>query len=223
MGSAAFAAGGAAAAGATGVSVGGYTLGTSGFVSGAISGAVGSAISSPLRQTGNMLAGWQDDFSFKEWGAEIAGGVLIGGTISGLVGLKQSGNFWWGNSVKNLPGGEIGAGIERVVNSKTISNFANDNNIYGSQKGKLSSKIVNDYYEQMVNNTFDPMLKANRIGGYTYNGKYIIGEGHHRVAAAIKYGMKTGNHNMLINMMNNGSFSTPTFNPTSFTFPKYWQ
>jgi hypothetical protein len=110
MGGAAFVAGGAIAAGATGISVGGYTLGTSGAVSGAISGAVGGAISSPLRQVGNILAGWQDEFSYKEWLGESALGFGVGGAVGGLSATFKGQNFWWGNGTKITPSGGIAIG-----------------------------------------------------------------------------------------------------------------
>ena len=102
MGGAAFVAGGAEAAGATGVSVGGYTLGTTGFVSGAISGGVGGATSSILRQVRNTIAGWQDEFSFKELIGEAILGAGIGGIFGGAGALLKRQNFWWGNGTKSL-------------------------------------------------------------------------------------------------------------------------
>ena len=101
MGSAAL--GGAAAATATGVQVGGYTLGTTGFVSGAISGTVGGAVGSTLRQTGNIVAGFQDKFSYESLLGETALGFGIGGSVGGLTALARGQNFWWGNSVKIAP------------------------------------------------------------------------------------------------------------------------
>lgn len=63
----------------------------------------------------------------------------------------------------------------------------------------------------------------DRIGGFVKNGKWFIGDGHHRVAAAIKYGMNTGDYGILTQMMNYGSFSTPPFTPTHIIFPKKWR
>lgn len=110
------AAAGVAGATATGVTVGGYTLGTTGAVSGAISGGVGAAISSVLRQAGNVAVGWQEKFSYKDWLLETVLGAGIGGAVGGLTAAFKGQNFWWGNSTKIIPtGGKAVGELENVT------------------------------------------------------------------------------------------------------------
>jgi len=129
--------------------------------------------------------------------------------------------FWWGNSVKVPPNGSVVAGLERSINGKTVSQFATDNNVFGSQKGTLSSDIIDEYYKKFSSPGFDPTAPANRIGGYFKNGRYIIGEGHHRVAASIKLGMKTGDFKVFNQLINNGLWTKPSINPNYLPFPKF--
>jgi len=140
MGGAAFAAAGsAAAAGATGVTVGGYTLGTSGFVSGAISGAASGVVSSPLRQVGNMLAGWQDEFSFKEYGAEIVGGGLFGGLAGGVGAAIKGQNFWWGNSTPLTNVAGLGPTVRTGTPGSPTVSATTDGTVTVATKGGTNS------------------------------------------------------------------------------------
>ncbi|MFM2394764.1 MAG: hypothetical protein RLZZ546_2746 [Bacteroidota bacterium] len=207
MGSAALAT--TAGAAATGASIGGYTLGTTGFVSGAISGTVSGAISSPFRQIGNMLAGWQDEFSYKEWGTETLLGGAIGGTVGGVSAWAKGQNFWWGNSVKIVPTSPFGSVHpelpQRVIDPASISELASDANINSGQ-GHIYANRVKEYFDLMSNNSFDALKHSKEIGGFIHNGKYIVTWGNHRVVASLAYGMKTNDFSILTTLMNGGGF-----------------
>jgi len=190
MGSAAL--GGAAAATATGVQVGGYTLGTTGFVSGSISGTVGGAVGSTLRQTGNVVAGFQDKFSYKSLLGETAFGFGFGGAVGGLTATFKGQNFWWGNSTKITPNGSIaiddgivefesgdvfsGSG-EKIRNSHLAGNSHPKTGVPFDESGfpdfsnSLYKNGINDVNIIPANNRVLDFAAANRAAGYSATPK----------------------------------------------------
>ena len=205
MGSAALATG-AAAASATGVSVGGYTFSTTG----AISGAVGETIGSPLRQLGNTAMDWQDEFSYSEWGMSIVAGGVMGGTIGGLVALKQSQNFWWGNSksLSTIRGIAAGEGLERVIDGNTISDVPENADVRAGQE-HVYRNTVEKYYKSMADETFDAAANSRGISGFLdKSGMRVVTGGHHRITAATAFGMKTGDYSILNQLISGGKFAT---------------
>jgi|GEM_PF-5284402 len=72
---------------------------------------------------------------------------------------------------------------------KAMSNFAKKNNIYSTNINGLNKGIVDKYYNQMLSNSFDSYSTAVFLHG----DRIIMSEGNHRMAAAIKYALKTGN------------------------------
>ena len=182
MGGAAFTTGAAA----SGVSIGGYTLGTTGAISGAISGAV----SYPIKAIGNH-AFFGDNMSGTEWGMEILGGGIFGGAIGGIGAKINKQSFWWGNSTKNptvTPKGIIEINPEFKINehikglnvnaqSKHIPgahNYAEGKSILLSDPKQLLNKIYTGEYEFIrysARNNF-PVVKFNHPVGF------VIGQGN---------------------------------------------
>jgi filamentous hemagglutinin len=60
----------------------------------------------------------------------------------------------------------------------------------------------------MVGGKFDFKSKEGRIGGYIdKKGVYHVGEGHHRMAAAIEIYKKTGDASYIKELIKNGSWT----------------
>lgn len=94
---------GAVAGGVTaatgGLAAGALGLGTTGFISGAVTGGVGAIAGSPIQGIGNAIA-FGDEYSWKQYGADILGGAILGGLVSGGIAAWKGQNFWWGNTVR---------------------------------------------------------------------------------------------------------------------------
>lgn len=90
-----------------------------------------------------------------------------------------------------------------LVNSKTsysiMSKFAKKNNLYSTNIKSLNKDIVDKYYKQMLNKSFNSYSTAI----FSYNDKIIISEGNHRISAAIKYGIETGDNTIIQKLINN--------------------
>jgi len=171
--------------------VGGYSLGTTGFVSGAATGAIGGAVSSPLRQVGNTLAGWQDGVSYKEWGMEILGGGVFGGALGGIGASIKGQNFWWGNST---PIASSNAGSMVRVGNQGDPNFKvtldNEVNLNG---GKSPFKNFSDQRQFRH-------IKGNKL----YNGGSYFDNIND--AKAVADAIKGGNAKFLGNTPGKGKF-----------------
>ena len=244
--------GGAAAY--AGAAVGGKVAGAlagknlSGFLGGFISGAAGGGAAGFLYGSlGTWFGGGSFEDGFKNgFRSGLIGGLLAGtfqGVAQGISALKNpnidldgnasSRNFWSGRdrasgrgafSLNNSPKTSIHVNnAQKVVSPKTVSEFASDYNLRASQPGVVKAK-VQEYYNKMKTGNFDPTLKKNMVGGFTKNGNYIIGEGHHRVAAAIAYGMRTGNYTILESLIRGGLWTrNPNYKITQNAFPKTWK
>jgi hypothetical protein len=66
----------------------------------------------------------------------------------------------------------------------------------------------------MLDETFNYTAPKGRIGGVRVNGHYFVGEGHHRITAAMEIFSETGNDAPLKNLLSNGLWSEPTSPPT---------
>jgi uncharacterized protein RhaS with RHS repeats len=70
-----------------------------------------------------------------------------------------------------------------------LATGATSGEIYASRGGTLNGTIVEEIRQSMTSGTYDFSSAANRIGGYIdSNGNYMIGEGHHRMQAAVQSG-----------------------------------
>ena len=226
MGGAAFTAAGTGAAVAGNVTVGGYALGSTGAVSGALSGAVGGVVSSPIRQVGNVLAGWQDDVSFKEIIAEGVIGGVTGGLIGGVGAKLRGENFWWGNSkyLSSLAGGVDANGLERVIDGRNTSEVLDQYGIKLAQKHIYKGR-VGEYYNQMLDGTFDLGTASREMSMWSHNGVRTVTGGVHRITAAAGYGMRTGDYGILEQLINSARVTQAApslFNYQQFIWPSQW-
>lgn len=62
--------------------------------------------------------------------------------------------------------------------------------------------IVDEYYKQMKNGTFNPSERP--VAGYKYNSEFYITDGHHRMAAAYRLYYETGNADFINQLINAG-------------------
>lgn len=220
----------------SGLSVAGYSLGTTGVVSGAATGAIGGAVSGPLRQGGNMWAGWQDEFSFRELGLEIGSGLVIGGIAGGIAGGLGKGapgnpgmpdpslgnKILWGNSVRVPGAGSIAVGPNgRVIDANTVANLANNQGLQTAQRGALDQAKIQSLLADMDAGTFDATKYA--VGGYRDGARIIITEGNHRITAALVHGMKTGDYGITNQLINAGRFSQAPSGMSSFNWISKWK
>jgi len=154
-------------------------------------------------------------------------GHIAGGTTANLFG-GQSLNEAFLNSFKGigqsmLINGAIGVGTTIAVsyasginplNGKPLSvkqqNVLDKNGIYGTQK-EINTEIRDIYYEQMMKGEFD---LNSQIGGFKSDGNYYVGDGHHRMSAALKYYYQTGDSSYINHLINTGRW-TPA-NPKNY-------
>lgn len=94
--------------------------------------------------------------------------------------------------------------------TRGISEYATEAGIYSAQRG-INSSIANKYYTQMLEGAYD-MSKGG--AGFFYKGRTILTEGNHRMVAAIKYGLETGEFKYVQAIIKNGNFSTG--NPANY-------
>ena len=148
-------------------------------------------------------------------------GHIAGGTTAGLFQGQNLGEAF-GNSFKGIGASmAIGAGIGmattigvsyankispftgKTIATKSSGGILSENGIYGTQKG-LNSDISDLYLKQMESGSFD---LNNKIGGYTSEGKYYIGEGHHRMNAAYRYYQQNGDSFYINHLINTGRWT----------------
>lgn len=213
-----------AVAGGLGAATGGASLAASGLAGasvagGVLAGAAGTAIASPIQGLGNM-AYFGDKYSFKQWGRDILLGGVTGGVIGGATAYFKGNNIWLGDpiangrnafSFNNAPKYTAsntsysinGQNLERNINPKTISETLDNFGIKAQSNNPIYKNAVDDYLNQMNNNSFD--LKSG-AAGYLRNGQALISDGHHKIIAATIKGMQTGNYGILDKILNNGNF-----------------
>ena len=123
-----------------------------------------------------------------------------------------------------LAGGIIGKGLGKAFASIKIGTgdgiasqvlqLAEKMGIKSGQKG-INPEIVENYYQQMINKTY----KATGGAGFEHNGKFVLTDGNHKMVAALRYGIKTGNYSYAEAVVNMGRFSSA--NPASYGVKVY--
>ncbi|MEO0686178.1 MAG: Rhs family protein, partial [Cyanobacteria bacterium J06649_11] len=73
--------------------------------------------------------------------------------------------------------------------------------------------------QAMLNGTFEYGAKRGIIAGWLNNGRYIISEGHHRVAAAMEILKETGNARPILQLLENGAWSTAKYSQRTRPLP----
>lgn len=101
------------------------------------------------------------------------------------------------------------------VSTADIESYAVANQIYSGQRG-INPEIVNEYVSQMENGTFNASKGA---GGFIYEGKTILTDGNHRINAAIKFGLKTGDFKYVRELIKNGNWTRA--NPAKYGYKIY--
>ncbi|MGV6862647.1 MAG: RHS repeat-associated core domain-containing protein [Putridiphycobacter sp.] len=99
--------------------------------------------------------------------------------------------------------------------NKVIRAYAKKYNVYSAQK-KVFQGQVDKYYKQMKNNTFD---MSSGGAGFYHNGKYIMTEGNHRMYAAIKYAIETGDTKYINSILKNSNIQNA--NPKAYGYKTY--
>ncbi|MBP1221735.1 hypothetical protein [Flavobacterium sp. 1355] len=104
--------------------------------------------------------------------------------------------------------GMIRFGLGTSMASKILQ-LAEKMGIKSGQTG-VNQEIVEMYYQQMV----DKSYKAVGGGGFQFNGKFILTEGNHKMIAALRYGIETGNFTYAETIVNSGRFTVA--NPAQY-------
>jgi len=128
------------------------------------------------------------DQAFKD-GLRGGGYGLTLGTISGFVqgfqyAREKGVNPWNGRDIE-------------------ISNYAEENGFYSLSDADILPKVMDKYYKQMESGTFN-IEKGG--AGYIYKNKYYFEDGHHKMNAAIKYFLNTGNDTYIKAIIKKGNF-----------------
>jgi len=87
------------------------------------------------------------------------------------------------------------------------------------QKGLRDPAAVGRIKKAMLEGTYEYTAKKGIIAGWINNGKYILGEGHHRIAAAMEILKETKNATPLLNLIKNGAWSTAKFGGSTRPLP----
>ena len=191
------AAGIGAAAGAVGAATGGAALGAAGLsatsvAGGALAGGAGAATSSPILGVGNNIA-FNDPYSLKQWGVDVAFGIGIGGVTGGVANLIKNAqpgatptNFWtdkalapgrnrW--SFNNTPKGSEWGPKSFVSESNSLKSFDAEyvKDITRSSRGSRSvpnfevwDKSANDAWKAFTGEALD--LTNNARPGFLLEG-----------------------------------------------------
>ena len=235
---------GAVTAATGGAAAGALNLSVASIGGGAVAGAAGSATGGLIQGVGNAVY-FKDKYTPKDWligiGVGAAAGGLGGGIAAWRNGVKTRipKNLWNGDDVadgRNIWGGfkrikpEYGNGfgsggnLERVIDPDAISELATNNNVFASKDNPIYKATVDKYLSEMTDNTFDPV--KNAVGGFKAGEDFIIREGHHRVTAAIIYGMKTNDYSILTQLIKQGKFTpyTSAYGALNkIKFPTIWK
>ncbi len=125
-----------------------------------------------------------------------------------------------GLGVKLAAGGWIIKGLgsagKKVAGTGLIRKFARDLKIFSGQKSLRNSSIVDNYFAQMKNGTFN---YSNGAAGFLHNGKTILTDGNHRMNAAIRYAIQTGDNSFINTLIKNGNFTKA--NPADYGIKIY--
>jgi hypothetical protein len=99
--------------------------------------------------------------------------------------------------------------------------------IFGTVVGGYSLKSMQvglsfpskvDFFKKAFLSTTEPydfLQKENKIGGYIYQGHYVINEGNHRMSAAIEIYRETGNAIPLESLIRNGNWYSTSTKPSA--------
>lgn len=161
-----------------------------------------SAVASPLAAGAGHVAGG------------IAAGLLSGQSFDNAFynsfnGIGSSMLIGLGTGLATTVATCYAAKINPITGKSINSNsrgILSENGIFGTQEG-FNPEIVDMYLDQMKTLKFDLNKLENRIGGYEANGKYYIGEGHHKMIAAYRYYQQTGNSLYIEFLINTGRWT----------------
>lgn len=136
-------------------------------------------------------------FGEMQFTINLVAGVL-GLTLIGIIGIRMA--------------------LNRFASSNTslISQIAKLRNIFSGQQNLKNFEIVEDYLNQMRNNSFDASTGG---AGYVYEGRTIMTDGNHKMNAAIKYFIETGDDKFINSIIKNGNFNNA--NPASYGIKTY--
>jgi hypothetical protein len=93
-----------------------------------------------------------------------------------------------------------------------VTQYAESVGIKSANPFKLFPDTVEMYYQQMVSGTYEVVGGS----GFKYGGKTIITGGNHRMAAAIRYGLETGNFEFAEAIVKLGKFDGA--NPAAYGY-----
>ncbi|GKX53885.1 hypothetical protein SOASR029_41940 [Budvicia aquatica] len=81
--------------------------------------------------------------------------------------------------------------------------------VKGTQVGFRDPDYIDIVKDKMSNGSFDYSDMKNQIGGYfDEKGTYHVGDGHHRMAAAIELYKETGNDKHICELLSNGKWDS---------------
>ena len=134
-------------------------------------------------------------------------GAKMSFMTSGLSAVGAAANYSLDHKV------DIWTGISDQ--SKQIQQTAAQLGLRSAQQS-VKQDIVDMYYEQMKNGTFSDKSGA---AGFYHEGVRTITDGNHRMNAAIRYYLSTGNDKFVNSLLNNGNFTIN--NPKNYGYRSY--
>lgn len=155
--------------------------------------------------------------------AAFAGGYPLAagaGAASGYVGNGVA-NTLSGQPFNQNAGTAAGLGAALGVGGKAVSDLtkppcpSKTPNISSNRGGNTSADNVAQIKAAMQNNTYDYTAPRGRIGGYMNDaGEYQVGEGNHRMQAAMQIYQETGDPSAVLKLIENGSWTKVSQFPT---------
>ncbi|MFV0330656.1 MAG: RHS repeat-associated core domain-containing protein [Dysgonomonas sp.] len=170
-----------------------------GMVGGAGGGAMtgfAGGFTAEMLTSGDINKAWKSGAKGAAMGAAIGAGT---GAVSGYIQARK-------DNLNPITGKTLG-------NKGLESNLANKGLLTGNREN-LNPEIVDKYYKQMVDGDFG---LENAVGGFRHEGKIILTEGNHRMAAAVKYEMNFGSSKYVDQLLTKGRLDYN--NPKDYGYP----
>lgn len=217
---------GAATGGAAFAAAGGGAAGAGGFLAGAAGGAAGAAVSSPIQGLGNA-AYFDDPYSIKSFGRDIAFGALGGGIVNGAIaGFNKTPNgsfrnVWNGNMVAD------GASRFGLRNSSLLKQQGWTKGVGGMWISTGGGNATSQFPEWV-----DDLGQVHNGGSYTsqapqgfiqkdlvFSSRQTLHVGQTAINAGKSY--LTENPTRMINDLNKGNFTNYSINHRGMSIVKF--
>lgn len=147
---------------------------------------------------------------------ESFGNALNNGTELGLWGMTTGAVSGSITGFRMAHQNQRNPWTRRSYINQKVQDTATSFGIYSSQTG-VNPEIVDEYYKQMANGTFDP--QKSRINVYMDDQRWVINDGNHRMNAAIKYYLNTNNDYYIKTLFDNAHIDKSIFTSPIYKLP----